>query len=135
MVCQRVGPRAIEPVRISCGTVPTTSYEMLVMVGRISSDSASEPANHENPSVNPIELRFSRNQGTRMVMPSQPQTTLGIPTNTSIAGCAIDFAQRGAISDMKMASPTDSGVEMIAATIVTASVPAMNGSKPNCGGF
>jgi hypothetical protein len=36
---------------------------------------------------------------------------------------------------MKIARPTDSGVEMIAATTVTAIVPAMNGSRPNCGGL
>src|SRR4029079_7396614 len=108
---------------------------MLVMVGRIISDNTREPANQEKPTLKPAHARFSRSQGTRMVMPSQPHTTLGMPTKTSIAGWAIDLAQRGAISDMKIARPTDSGVEMMAATTVTAIVPAMNGSSPNCGGL
>ena len=38
-------------------------------------------------------------------MPSQPHTTLGMPTKTSIAGCVMVLAQRGAISDMKIARP------------------------------
>ena len=61
---------------------PTTSYEMLVMVGRIISDRTREPANHEKPTLKPAQARFSRSQGTRMVMPSQPRTTLGMPTKT-----------------------------------------------------
>ena len=47
-----------------------------------------------------------------MVRPSHPQTTLGMPTNTSIAGLGDERAQRGATSAMNSDRPTDSGVEM-----------------------
>ena len=56
-----------------------------------------------------------------------------MPTKTSIAGWAIERAQRGATSAMKIARPTDSGVAMTAATAITPSVPAMNGRIPNSG--
>ena len=105
---------------------------MLVIVGRIISARTSEPANQLNPSVKPIQVKFSRRNGTRIVMPSQPYTTLGMPTKTSIAGRVMERAQRGATSAMKSARPTESGVAMIAATTITPSVPAMNGRIPNC---
>src|SRR5262245_21600453 len=57
-----------------------------------------------------------------------------MPTKTSIAGCVIERAQRGATSAMKRARPTDSGVETTAARAITASVPAMNGSRPKITG-
>ena len=119
---------------MSRGTVAITSYEIDVMVGRIISDSTSEPANHEKPRVKPTSWKLVRRNGTRMVKPSQPHTTLGMPTKTSIAGWAIERAQRGAISDMKIARPTDNGVEMTAATRVTPAVPAMNGRMPKDAG-
>ena len=50
IVCQRVEPSASDPVRISCGTVAITSYEIDVIVGRIMSDRTIEPANQEKPS-------------------------------------------------------------------------------------
>ena len=63
-------------------------------------------------------------------MPSQPHTTLGMPTKISRAGWTIARAQRGATSERKSARPTDRGVEMASATTVTKTVPAMNGNRP-----
>src|SRR3954454_3055431 len=106
---------------------------MLVIVGRIISDRTSDPANQLKPNVKPIERKFWRRNGTRTVRPSRPHTTLGMPTKTSIAGCVIERAQRGATSAMKSARPTESGGEMIAATTITPTVPAMNGRIPKVG--
>ena len=69
------------------------------MVGRIISDKTSDPANQLKADVEagPAEV-LAQERAPGSVMPSQPQTTLGIPTKTSIAGWVIDLAQRGAIS-------------------------------------
>jgi hypothetical protein len=48
-------------------------------------------------------------------MPSQPQTTLGMPTKISRAGWTMDLAQLGATSERKSARPTESGVEISSA--------------------
>src|ERR1035437_2417297 len=108
-------------------------------------DRTSDPANHEKPVRKPGMLKtwptignaiaalpwnvWERN-GTRIVIPSQPKTTLGMPTKISRAGWTIARAQLGATSDRKMARPTDRGVEINSATAVTKTVAAMNGSKP-----
>src|SRR5689334_1510937 len=115
---------------MSAGTARIASYEIAVIVGRIINARTSEPANHENPRVKPAQAKFSRRNGTRIVIPSQPYTTLGIPTKTSIDGCVMERAQRGATSPMNSARPTDSGVAMTAATSITPIVPRMNGSMP-----
>jgi hypothetical protein len=118
-------------VRRSAGIARKTSYATLVIVGRIMRARTSDPANQLKPRVKPIPAKFSRRYGTSTVIPSQPYTTDGIPTKTSIAGRVIERAHPGATSAMKSASPTDSGVAMTAATSITPSVPATNGRIPN----
>ena len=134
IVCQRVVPRASDPVRSSCGTARKASYETLVIVGTIMIDRTSEPASQEKPVRKPgtvkmvptngrpreiSALKVEARNGTRIVMPSQPHTTLGIPTKISRAGWTIDLAHLGATSERKSARPTDTGVEIRSATAVT----------------
>ena len=107
---------------------------MLAIVGRIISARTSDPANQLNPSVKPIPRKFSRRNGTRIVRPRKPYTTLGMPTKTSIAGRVIERAHGGATSAMKTASPIESGAAMIAATTITPSVPRTKGRMPNWAG-
>src|ERR1035437_5186338 len=95
IVCQRVVPRAREPVLTSCGTARKASYDTLVIVGRIMIERTSDPASHEKPVWKPgmlntwattgseitiLWLSVDDRNGTRIVMPSHPQTTLGMPT-------------------------------------------------------
>ena len=71
------------------------------MVGRIMIDRTSDPASQENPVRKPGTVKMSPTigsdstrslwkvslrKGTRIVIPSQPQTTLGMPTKISRAG-------------------------------------------------
>ena len=116
-----------------------------MIVGRIMIERTSEPASHEKPVRKPGMLKtwpttgseiaiflwnVSARNGTSIVMPSQPQTTLGMPTKISRAGWTIARAQRGATSERKRARPTDRGVEISRATPVTKTVPAMKGRMP-----
>ena len=105
-----------------------------VTVGRIMMATTSEPASQLKPTLKPAQPNWVRRNGTRMTIPSQPHTTLGIPTNTSSAGWTMALAQAGATSDRKIASPIDSGAAMRTATAVTPIVPAMNGRIPKLGG-
>ena len=145
IVCQRVVPRASDPVRSSCGIARKASYETLVIVGTIMIERTREPASHENPVRKPgIVMRVPTTgsprlmslpkvllrNGTRIVIPSQPQTTLGMPTKISSAGWTIARAHCGATSERKRARPTETGVEISSATTVTKTVPAMKGSSP-----
>ncbi len=104
------------------------------MVGRIMIDRTSDPASQENPVRKPGTVKMSPTigsdstrslwnvslkKGTRIVIPSQPQTTLGMPTNISRAGWTMARAHWGATSDRNRARPTESGVEISRATPVT----------------
>jgi hypothetical protein len=97
------------------------------MVGRTMIDRTSEPASHEKPGQearHAEDLAHDRQarddllgervgqEGHQDVMPSQPQTTLGMPTKISRAGWTMDLAQLGATSDRNRARPTESGVEI-----------------------
>ena len=63
-------------------------------------------------------------------MPRKPSTTDGKPPSNSTSGSKISRAQRGAISEMKIAVPIPNGTVTNFAPSMTISEPLMNGKVP-----
>ena len=64
-------------------------------------------------------------------MPKKPNTTDGMPANTSIIGLSRSRAQPGATSRTKTAVASPNGSAMAIAVTVTTTEPRISGSVPN----
>ena len=93
---------------------------MLVTVGRIISARTSEPANQLNPRVKPSQCEVGPQERHEDRDPEPAVDDARDPDEHLHRGLGDRLAHRGAISDMKRARPTDSGVAMTAATSITA---------------
>jgi len=117
-----------------------------VIVGRTMIERTSDPASHEKPVRKPGMLKtmayerhrdrdlvgnVSDSQGTRTVMPSQPHTTLGIPTRSPEPAWTTDLASSAPLPRGTNATPTDSGRRDQAAPGRDDQSPRMNGRIPN----